>query len=100
MTRSPRYTTAKVLPGNKIEIQTPDLPVGQKVEVIIFVREASSESSDENDRSLSLEERIAFLKLPIAQRRRVLESQAEAMTEHYLHDPQWRELMAGDIIEY
>jgi hypothetical protein len=37
MVKSTLYTTAKVLPGNRIEIQAPDLTVGQTVEVVILV---------------------------------------------------------------
>ncbi|MEG3438274.1 hypothetical protein V0288_14185 [Pannus brasiliensis CCIBt3594] len=100
MTKSTLYATAKVLPGNKIEIQSPDLPVGQTVEVVILMRDAIPDSANEEDRSPSLEERIAFLKLPLTERRRILESQAGEMLDHYQQDLQWRELMAGDIIDY
>jgi hypothetical protein len=34
MVKSTLYTTAKVLPGNRIEIQAPNLIVGQTVEVV------------------------------------------------------------------
>jgi hypothetical protein len=36
MAKSTLYTTAKVLPGNKLEIQSSELLVGQTVEVIIL----------------------------------------------------------------
>ena len=91
MVKSTLYTTAKVLPGNRIEIQDSDLTVGQTVEVVILVEEGQSPS---------LEQRLAFLKLPIAERRYLLESQAEIMLSHYQQDSEWQELMIGDIIDY
>ncbi|MFB2918289.1 MULTISPECIES: hypothetical protein [Aerosakkonema] len=79
--KSTLYITATVLPGNRIEIQSPNLSVGETVEVFILVPEATPDSVEE--RNLSLAQRLAFLKLPIAERRRILESQAETMLAHY-----------------
>ncbi|MER3435414.1 MAG: hypothetical protein C4288_18920 [Leptolyngbya sp. ERB_1_1] len=50
--------------------------------------------------SNTLEWRKAFLKLPIAERRRILAEQANAIAAHYEQDTEWRELQAGDIVEY
>ncbi|MEO0825171.1 MAG: hypothetical protein AAFV72_14895 [Cyanobacteria bacterium J06635_1] len=50
--------------------------------------------------SLTLEDRRAFLKQPLAERRRILAAQAEAMQTHYKQNPEWQELMAGDIVDY
>jgi len=99
MAKSTLYTTAKVLPGNKIEIQNPNLSVGQTVEVVILVAEVTPSSMIE-EQTLSLEQRQNFLKLPMAERRRILESQAEELVQHYQQDSEWQELMAGDIINY
>jgi hypothetical protein len=44
-------------------------------------------------------DRRAFMKLPIAERRRILTEQAEAMAEHYEQDPEWREWVNFDIGE-
>jgi hypothetical protein len=98
MVKSTLYRSAKVLPGNRIEIQASDLTVGQTVEVVILVQEVSSHSSEEI--SPSLKQRLAFLKLPMTERRNILESQAEIMHSHYQQDSEWQELMAGDIIDY
>ncbi|MFM6756296.1 MAG: hypothetical protein ACKPJ8_15140 [Dolichospermum sp.] len=38
MVKSTLYTTAKVLPGNRIEIQSPDLTVGQTVEELFWLK--------------------------------------------------------------
>ena len=100
MVKSTLYTTTKVLPGNRIEIQSPNLTVGQTVEVVILVQEVSPDSSTTENISPSLKERLAFLKLPIAERRNILESQADIMLSHYQQDSEWQQLMAGDMIDY
>lgn len=54
----------------------------------------------EEEQNLTLEQRLNFLKLPIAERRQILESQAEEMLGHYQQETDWQELMVGDIIDY
>ena len=49
------------------------------------------------NQDLSLAQRLAFLKLPLAERRQILERQAEIMIDRYQQDSEWKELMAGDI---
>ena len=100
MTKSTLYATAKVLPGNKIEIQSANFLVGQTVEVIILVPEVTHYLPVSEDQSLTLEQRLNFLRLPIAERRQILESQAEEMLAHYQQEIDWQELMEGDIIDY
>lgn len=97
--KSSLYLKTQVLPGNKIELQVPNLKVGQTIEVVILLPEVTSYSSIE-EKTPSLEERRAFLKLPRAERRRILENQAEKLLEHYQQDSEWQELMLGDIIDY
>lgn len=46
-----------------------------------------------------LRERQAFLQRPIEERRQILAQQAEDLVTHYQEDPEWRTLMAGDIID-
>jgi hypothetical protein len=48
---------------------------------------------------LTLADRRAFLRQPLAQRQLILAQQAEQMVEHYQSSTEWRELMAGDIID-
>jgi len=48
---------------------------------------------------LSLEERRAFLKLPLADRRRLLQAQAETLVSHYQTDTEWQSLQTGDLLE-
>jgi hypothetical protein len=56
------------------------------------------EWSDSNT-ELTLEDRRAFLRKPLAQRQLILSQQAEQMIEHYQISTEWQELMAGDIID-
>ena len=44
-------------------------------------------------------DRRAFMKLPIEERRRILAEQAEAMTDHYEQDSEWREWANFDVGE-
>ncbi|MBC6417993.1 MAG: hypothetical protein GDA44_03960 [Prochloron sp. SP5CPC1] len=61
---------------------------------------AEEKQSSPSSAIKSLEQRFAFLKLPMAERRHILESQAETMVAHYQQESEWQELMAGDIIDY
>jgi Zn-dependent peptidase ImmA (M78 family) len=54
---------------------------------------------DEKQSPTSLRRR-AFLKLPIEERRRILEEQAAQVQAHYEADDSWRELQEGDIVEH
>lgn len=55
--------------------------------MVILVPETTTDSVESRD--FSLEERLAFLKLPIAERRRILESQADTMLAHYQQNSEW-----------
>jgi hypothetical protein len=50
--------------------------------------------------ALSLQQRRAFMKLPLQERRHILQQQAEAMMGHYQQSEEWRDLQAGDLIDY
>lgn len=56
--------------------------------------------ADEAPPPLSLQERRAILKLPLEERRRRLAEQAEELADYYERDTEWREFLAGDIVEY
>lgn len=86
------YLTATVQAGNRLEIDLPDLPVGQTVEVILIVAEQEPVSNPAQP-----VDRKAFLKLPLEERRRILEQQAEAALQHYQKDSEWREWLDFDI---
>ncbi|MBN2330093.1 MAG: ImmA/IrrE family metallo-endopeptidase [Candidatus Omnitrophica bacterium] len=49
---------------------------------------------------LSLRERRAFMKIPMEQRRKILEKQAQELIEHYNEDDDWKETHAADFIDY
>jgi hypothetical protein len=53
----------------------------------------------EGKTELTLADRRAFLRQPLAQRQLILAQQAQQMVEHYQTSTEWRELMAGDIID-
>jgi hypothetical protein len=93
MMKSSLYLTTTVLPGNKIEIQTPELNVGQSVEIVVLIPDSSQSE-------LSLEDRIAFLKFPLLERQKILKEQAESMVDHYEENSEWKELLTNDIIDY
>lgn len=86
MAKSTLYKTTKVLPGNKLELQSDDLRVGQMVEVIILHIEEENSTAAVTDQPISLAERQAFLKLPISERRQILEQQADEMMMYYEQD--------------
>jgi hypothetical protein len=48
---------------------------------------------------LTLEDRRAFLRKPLVARQLILAQQAQQMVEHYQTSTEWRELMAGDLID-
>jgi hypothetical protein len=48
---------------------------------------------------LTLEDRRAFLRKPLAERQLILAQQAQQMVEHYQTSTEWRELIAGNIID-
>lgn len=97
--KSSLYLTAKVAQGNKIEIQNPNLMEGETVEIVIIISQPDK-LSFHNNQSTSFEERQAFIKLPVSERRKILAVQAEKMASYYQGNTEWQELMAGDIIDY
>jgi hypothetical protein len=64
------------------------------------VKEANPSYLTPEEQALSLEQRLAFLKLPLIECRRILEGQAESMLDHYQQDSEWQQLMSGDSISY
>jgi hypothetical protein len=49
---------------------------------------------------LPILDRVSLLKLPRAERDRILAERAEAMAPEYALDPDWKEFLGGDFIEY
>lgn len=67
---------------------------GQEIEQTIAAAAQPEQST------LALPQRRAFMKLPLAERQQILARQAEEMLEHYENSQEWRELEAGDIVDY
>ena len=84
----------KVLPGNRIELSSPELTEGQEVEVSVRPSETSRNTVDYSDPR-------ELLKLPVEQRRPYLRAAAARMLEYYSQpDPERDEWQGGDIVEY
>jgi hypothetical protein len=64
---------------------------------------STQEDTLETTAPITLADRLAFMKLPIEERRRILAEQAEAMIAHYDLEETRRERelwQGGDIVEY
>lgn len=64
---------------------------------------STQEETIETTGPLTLEDRLAFMKLPPEERRRILAEQAEAMVAEYALESNRRERelwQGGDIVEY
>ena len=68
--------------------------------VILYLQSQMRFNQPQTQSFLSLDQRRTFLKLPLEERRRVLQAQAETLITHYQTDTEWQELQAGDLIEY
>ena len=63
-------------------------------------KQMSIELETETAAPLTLIQRRAFFKLPLAERQKMLAAQAEKMVTHYETDPEWNELGSTEIVEY
>ena len=93
------YLTTTIQAGNRLEIDLPNFPIGQTVEVIIITEAPNLDPQSIVGEASPLVNRSAFLKLPIADRRRILEQQAEAALPHYQQDTEWQEWVNLDMAE-
>lgn len=91
--KTTHYLTSTIQEGNRLEIDLPSLPVGQKVEVIILIisEPETKPAALLADRESFTNNRKAFLRLPMAERGRILEQQAELALAHYQQDSEWQE---------
>jgi hypothetical protein len=88
-----RYITTTVQAGNRLEIDLPNLPIGQAIEVILIIPSLPEVHSQTIDRK-------SFLKLSIKERNRILEQQAEAALPHYQQNQaEWQEWINLNIAE-
>ena len=76
------HLQSTVLPGRRIEVTAPELSEGDTVDLIIIPAGAP----------ITQPMRRAFLRLPLAERRKILAQEADAMLAHYEKDTEWREL--------
>jgi hypothetical protein len=88
-----RYITTTIQAGNRLEIDLPNLPIGQMIEVILIIPDAPESNQQPIDRR-------SFLKLSIEERRRILAQQAEAALPYYEENKaEWEEWINLDIAE-
>ena len=96
-----RYITTTIQAGNRLEIDLPNLPIGQTIEVILIIPDASESNQQPIDRR-------SFLKLSSLEtrgyaneeRRQILAQQAEAALPYYEENKtEWQEWINLDIAE-
>jgi hypothetical protein len=87
-----------------LQIQLNNLPSDRDLEIVLVYQLISEEVESHlpitENQGLTLEQRLAFLKLPMCDRRAILASQAEELLTYYQQESDWKELMAGDIVDY
>ncbi len=76
-----------------------NLPLAERELVMQKLSTFPRQEQIETNKDLTLDERRAFLRKPLTERRSILAQQAEKMLTHYQSSDEWRELMAGDIID-
>ena len=94
------YITTTIQDGNRLEIPTPTIAVGETVEVILIFSEKPSNfssSPDSRRQADTVFDRRTFMKLPLAERQVILAQQAEAMVEHYEQDTEWRDWLSFEV---
>ena len=85
-----RFRT-RVLPGHRVEVNTPQLSEGSAVDVLV-VPTGQAEAGSQSRRDLS--------QMPIEQRRQILMSGADRLADYYQEDESERaEWQGGDVIE-
>jgi hypothetical protein len=88
-----RYITTTIQVANRLELDLPDVSIGQTIEVILII-------PDSEESSLTAIDRRSFLKLPLEQRRQILAQQAEAALSYYEENKaEWEEWINLDIAE-
>jgi hypothetical protein len=88
-----RYITTTIQAGNRLEIDLPNIPIGQTIEVILIIPDAPESNPQSIDRQ-------SFVKLSIEERRRILAQQAEAALPYYQeHKAEWEEWINLDLAE-
>ena len=79
---------------------------GRQVAVVLSLEEYQRLSDHQNqlanldDNDLTIQERLAILKLSPEERAKILRESAEKMLSHYQENEEWQDLSGGDFIEY
>jgi hypothetical protein len=77
--------------------QSPEEIITQAV--TLYLKSQMQSSKPPETQPLSIDRRRAFLKLPMAERRQILQDQSENLMTHYQTDSEWQDLQVGDLIE-
>ena len=48
---------------------------------------------------LAFSSRREFMRLPLSERRKIMAEQAERLADHYDKETEWKDWLAGDIVE-
>ena len=79
---------------------------GRQVAVMLSVEEYERLSTPQNqlanldEQDLTIEERLAILKLTPPERAKILTQSADKMLAHYQQNQEWQDLSGGDFIDY
>jgi len=79
---------------------------GRQVAVMLSVEEYERLSTPQNqlanldEQDLTIEERLAILKLTPSERATILSQSADKMLAHYQQNQEWQDLSGGDFIDY
>ena len=84
---------------NSIIQMVENLPPAERKSVKQQLSKPIGSEPGTDDVELTLADRQAFLRKPLAERRAILSTQAKEMLTHYQSSNEWRELMTGDIID-
>jgi hypothetical protein len=84
---------------NSIIQMVENLPPAERTLVKQQLSRPTDAELNEDSIELTLAERQAFLRKPLAERRSILSQQASEMLTHYQSSNEWRELMTGDIVD-
>jgi hypothetical protein len=96
-----RYITTTIQAGNRLEIDLPNIPIGQTIEVILIIPDAPESNPQAIDRRSFL--RLSSLETrgyANEERRQILAQQAEAALPYYEENKaEWEEWINLDIAE-
>jgi len=91
--------TLNLPPEIETRLETRAAERGLPLEIYLerFLEHAFSTKPSEHEGDL---DRRSFLKLPLAERRKILAVQAEQLAPFYEQNSDWKEWLEGDLVEY